>query len=119
MLADLKPGQTLDARQRMQRITMRVILSAVFGLHEGERCRRLEALLHTSLELRAGRLGSLLLFVPLLRMEDESQALLMACRDENGQGLSDAELHDELLTLLMAGHETTGSTGCASSFWPS
>jgi len=52
-------------------------------------------------------------------MEDESQALLMACRDENGQGLSDAELHDELLTLLMAGHETTGSTGCASSFWRS
>jgi len=39
VLADLKPVQTLDARQRMQRITMRVILSAVFGLHEGERCR--------------------------------------------------------------------------------
>lgn len=32
---------------------------------------------------------------------------LMAARDENGQGLSDRQLRDETLTLLLAGHETT------------
>lgn len=34
-------------------------------------------------------------------------SLLIAARDENGQGLSDEELRDHLITLLVAGHETT------------
>jgi cytochrome P450 family 135 len=33
--------------------------------------------------------------------------LLLAARDEQGQGLSDEELRDHLITLLIAGHETT------------
>lgn len=37
-------------------------------------------------------------------------SLMMAVRDEAGQALSDAELRDELLTLLFAGHETTATT---------
>lgn len=154
-LADLRPGERFDARERMQRITMGVILTAVFGLHEGARYRRLEALLHRSLELRSGRFGSLLLFFPLLRrnagpwspggrlqrIEQEIRALLlqevaerrqvlaggerradvlsllMACRDEQGQGLSDDELHDELITLLFAGHETTATALTWALYW--
>ena len=39
---------------------------------------------------------------------DDLLGLLMAARDEEtGAGLSDAELHDELMTFLNAGHETT------------
>ncbi|HWX45488.1 MAG TPA: cytochrome P450 [Solirubrobacteraceae bacterium] len=34
-------------------------------------------------------------------------ALLLAARDEQGEGLSDRELRDHLITLLVAGHETT------------
>ena len=49
VFADLVPGQEWDARTRLERITMRVILSAVFGLHEGERYRRLEMLLQRNL----------------------------------------------------------------------
>jgi cytochrome P450 family 135 len=41
---------------------------------------------------------------------DDILALLIAARDEQGQGLSDQELHDQLLTLLTAGHETSAST---------
>jgi cytochrome P450 family 135 len=41
---------------------------------------------------------------------DDILALLIAARDEQGQGLSDHELHDQLLTLLTAGHETSAST---------
>ncbi len=37
-------------------------------------------------------------------------AMLIASRDEDGQGLSDAELGDQLLTLLLAGHETTATS---------
>jgi predicted metalloprotease len=53
----------------MQRITMRVILSAVFGLHEGERYRRLEDLLQRNLALRTGRIGTVMLFLPPLRRD--------------------------------------------------
>jgi cytochrome P450 len=34
-------------------------------------------------------------------------SLLLAARDEDGQPMSDQELRDELLTLVLAGHETT------------
>ena len=40
---------------------------------------------------------------------DDVLALLLAVEDEDGEGLSDAELRDELVTLLMAGHETTAT----------
>jgi cytochrome P450 len=38
---------------------------------------------------------------------DDVLTLLLAARDEQGQGLSDEELRDHLITLLIAGHETT------------
>jgi cytochrome P450 len=45
---------------------------------------------------------------------DVFSALLLA-HDESGQPLSDEEVRDELLTLLLAGHETT-ATGLAWTF---
>src|SRR3712207_3960272 len=36
-------------------------------------------------------------------------SLLVSARDEDGDALSDAELIDELVTLLVAGHETTAT----------
>jgi cytochrome P450 len=37
-------------------------------------------------------------------------SLLLAVRDEDGAPLSDQELRDELLTLVLAGHETTANS---------
>jgi cytochrome P450 len=37
-------------------------------------------------------------------------SLLLAARDEHGAPMGDAELRDELMTLLVAGHETTASS---------
>lgn len=37
-------------------------------------------------------------------------SLLLQARDEDGEGLSDQELRDELVTLLLAGHETTATS---------
>jgi cytochrome P450 len=42
-------------------------------------------------------------------------SLLMQARDDQGEPLSDQELRDELITLLVAGHETT-ATGLAWAF---
>ncbi len=44
-------------------------------------------------------------------------SLMMAARYEDGQGLSDEELHDELMTLLVAGHETTASALTWAFYW--
>jgi cytochrome P450 family 110 len=44
-------------------------------------------------------------------------SLLLLAKDENGQGMSDAELHDELITLLFAGHETTASALTWLFYW--
>jgi cytochrome P450 len=50
----------------------------------------------------------------LAESDDVFSALLLA-EDEDGQRLSDREVRDELITLLLAGHETT-ATGLAWTF---
>lgn len=37
-------------------------------------------------------------------------SMLLAARDERGQRMTDDELRDEMLTMLVAGHETTATT---------
>ena len=127
----------------MQKISLRVILRAVFGLNEGTRYQQLERLLGTMLDRMSNPLSVSLLFFPILRQDlgplspwgsfvrerrqidqliyaeiterrthpDASRndilTLLMSAQDEAGEALTDAELRDELMTLLVAGHETT------------
>ena len=40
---------------------------------------------------------------------DDVVSMLIAARDETGVGMSDAELHDEIMTMVVAGYETTAS----------
>jgi cytochrome P450 len=47
---------------------------------------------------------------PDLAERDDILSMLLLARDEDGRGLSDAELRDELMTLLVAGHETTANS---------
>jgi cytochrome P450 len=49
---------------------------------------------------------------PDLEQHDDVFSALLLARDENGEQLTDREVRDELLTLLLAGHETT-ATGLA------
>jgi cytochrome P450 family 135 len=46
---------------------------------------------------------------PDLTEREDVLSLLLQARDEEGQPLSDGELRDELVTLLVAGHETTAA----------
>jgi cytochrome P450 family 110 len=146
-------GTPFTVRQSMQRISMRVILRAVFGLNEGTRYHQLERLLGTMLDLMSHPLSVSLLYLPVLRWDfgplspwgsfvrirqqidqliydeigerrshpDASRndilTLLMAARDEAGDALTDAELRDELMTLLLAGHETTATGLTWALYW--
>jgi unspecific monooxygenase len=44
-------------------------------------------------------------------------SLMMSARDENGEPMTDVELRDELMTLLVAGHETTASALTWALYW--
>ncbi len=75
------------------------------GRREFERSReRVDELLYAEIDSRRAGDG-------LSERDDVFSALLLA-EDETGQRLSAAEVRDELVTLLMAGHETT-ATGLA------
>jgi cytochrome P450 len=48
--------------------------------------------------------------VPDLAERDDVLSILLQARDEEGSPMTDVELRDELMTLLVAGHETTATT---------
>lgn len=48
---------------------------------------------------------------------DDILSLLLAARDEAGQPMTEQELRDELVTLLLAGHETTASALSWALYW--
>jgi len=52
---------------------------------------------------------------PRLASREDILSLLVGARFEDGSTMNDAELRDQLMTLLMAGHETT-ATGLAWAF---
>jgi cytochrome P450 len=52
---------------------------------------------------------------PDLEQRDDILSMLMVARFEDGEPMSDTELRDQLMTLLLAGHETT-ATALAWSF---
>ncbi|HTA15956.1 MAG TPA: cytochrome P450 [Solirubrobacteraceae bacterium] len=132
--------QAIALHPRLQRLTLEIVLRAVFGLEQGAQLDRLRELLTQVLEFAESPL-SLLPFAqrmlagrgPVGRLErlgeeadklifeviDERRregeggpdvlALLLSARHEDGSPMSPAELRDELVTALVAGHETTAS----------
>jgi len=47
--------------------------------------------------------------LPNLDERDDILSMLIEARFEDGEGMSDSELRDQLMTLLLAGHETTAT----------
>nr|ATN39896.1 MstB [Scytonema sp. PCC 10023] len=62
-------GQVFSVRSVMQEITLRVILQAVFGLHQGQRYEQLRQLLGSFLDAVSSTLKASLLFIPALRWD--------------------------------------------------
>jgi cytochrome P450 len=129
-------GGTVVLQPRLQALTLEIILRAVFGLDPGARLDALRDRLTTILEVSENP-ASLLPFLQrgrrwkaFERQRDEADALLfeliderrredgarddvlamlLEARHEDGSPMSPQELRDELMTLLVAGHETTAS----------
>jgi cytochrome P450 family 135 len=137
-MASWPRGEPLALAPRMQAITLDVVLRVIFGVEESARLDDLRIRLRSMLERIMGRLSLLAmvaagpdrierarLYRPALRPVedllyeqirerraapgDDVLSLLLAARGEDGAAMSDAELRDELITLLVAGHETTAT----------
>jgi cytochrome P450 family 110 len=63
---------------------------------------RVDAELHTLIAERRR--------APNLTERTDILSLMLGARDEQGQAMTDAELRDELVTMIAAGHETTATT---------
>jgi len=148
-----KPFQIRDP---MQEITLRTILTVVFGIDSKARYDRLRQLFVRLLETFNHPLGSSFIFFPSLQKDlgpftpwanfiriqkeiknliyteiaekrallteksaapEDILSLLILAKDENGEQMSDRELHDELITLLFAGHDTTASALSWLFYW--
>jgi cytochrome P450 len=48
---------------------------------------------------------------------DDVLSMIIMAKDETGQSMSNADLQDELMTLLFAGHETTASSLAWAFYW--
>jgi cytochrome P450 family 135 len=66
--------------------------------------RKMERIDRLMFEVIAARRGA-----PDLADRDDILSLLLQARHEDGEQMSDRELRDELMTLLVAGHETTAT----------
>ena len=62
-------GKSFNIHSAMQEISLRVILSAVFGLHEGQRFEQLRQLLISLLDSIGSPLRASLLFFPILQRD--------------------------------------------------
>jgi cytochrome P450 len=134
-------GDEFRAQERMRALTFEVICRAVFGVTDPAAVERLRVALSAVLDMglvfvlpqalrrdvgpwrtfqRRLRTADAMLYAEIARrrgVEDldvrtDVLSLLLRVRDEDGEPMSDLEVRDELMTMLLAGHETT-ATGLA------
>jgi cytochrome P450 len=138
-------GEPVALHPRLQRLTLEIILQAVFGLERGPQLDRLRDLLTEVLTFGESPLSVLPQLQRALRWTrtqrrfnqrvretdelifklieerraaaaagrppegDDVLAMLLGARHEDDSPMSQQELRDELMTALVAGHETTAS----------
>lgn len=132
-------GEEFPVAPRTSQITLEVILRTVIGASDPQRLAKLRAVMPELLNLSAWQTLAIanpalqrrrpwrgvkrhieeadrLLYAEIAdrradpRLAERTDALAMLVRaDDEGRSLSDAELRDQLMTLLVAGHDTTAT----------
>lgn len=140
-VASWRPGTPFRSLERMNALTLEVILQVVFGVTDERRLAELRPLVNRTVNVSPAvflgwgfpRLQTLgpwrrafenqvaldkVIYAEIAErrlatdLDDRTDVLsrLLLVRDEeDGSGLTDEELRDQLVTLLLAGHETTAT----------
>ncbi len=132
-------GRTIDGLEEMARLTLDIATTTMFGTSFEGDAGAVGRAVHEAADYIAYRLGSLVhlpLAWPLPRHRRLRRAvaeldaivyrliaerrkdptprsdilgMLLAARDEDGSGMHDQQVRDEVMTLFVAGHETTAN----------
>lgn len=125
-------GEPFSLASSMFRVTFEILVRATFGIDDLEWQRELRRLAHAVLRpwsgpglvedaqrARAELSGALRAEIARRRQEGGDRtsilALFVDSVDDRGERLDDKQIHDELMTLLMAAHETA-AVGLAWTF---
>jgi cytochrome P450 len=126
-------GQTRDVHADMMRLTLDIVAETLFGADVGDAAERIGRALDASLARFSGLQALVPMWVPnltnlrvkreLLRLDEvvygiirgraadddrgDLLSMLLAATTDEGGKMSERQLRDEAVTLLLAGHETT------------
>jgi len=137
MLDSWKDGESRDVHQEMMQLTLRVVAKVLFSVDVKNESKEVAAALNLLMKHSSGArmlLPPWVRYLPLpflirvrraVRQLDEVVyriirerrrsendngdllSMLMSARDEDGSRMTDRQLRDEVMTFLLAGHETT------------
>jgi cytochrome P450 len=135
--AEMRPGEVRDIHADMMRLTLDIVARAMFDSEVSDAAKEVRPAVETMMERfsdAALLIWPWLEHLPLPQNRrfteavrtldrivlglvrerrgkggggDDLLGMLLAAQDEAGAGLSDRELRDELMTIFLAGHETT------------
>lgn len=138
----LRDGESLDLADAMMRLTFEIVGKTLFDTEVDDDASEVAVALTTVMECMFRQLESLVPIPPAVptpsnlryrravrrldkvvyriirerRLSNEDRgdvlSMLLAARDEDGAPMSDKQVRDESMTLLMAGHETTANALC-------
>ena len=138
----LRDGESLDLADAMMRLTFEIVGKTLFDTEVDDDASEVAVALTTVMECMFRQLESLVPIPPIVpkpsnlryqravrrldkvvyriirerRLSNEDRgdvlSMLLAARDEDGAPMSDKQVRDESMTLLMAGHETTANALC-------
>ncbi len=136
MVAGWRSGAAIDIHHETMQLTLRIVIRSLFGMETGEtqaisRSMNLAANNNTGIRLlmppwlrtlplpgtrefrrAVDDLNRAVAHIIAQRREskqggDDLLSMLMAAQDEDGSGMSDKQIRDEVMTFFLAGHETT------------
>jgi cytochrome P450 len=136
LLQDWRPGQTRDIHTDMARLTMEIVAQTLLGASMVGQADRVGRAMQAVMEHFAGLAGLLpwldwlptpgnwryrracrdlnaIIYETIARRRadgptgDDLLSRLLSARDADGSQMSDRQLRDEMVTLFLAGHETT------------
>ena len=144
-LESWRDGQTIDVHEEMMRLTLEIVAKCLFGADVGAEAKDVGRAMKVALEdfssqrrliripktiptphnLRferaAHRLDAIVHTIIEERRKSEEDrgdllSMLVLAEDGSGKRMTDKQLRDEVMTLFLAGHETTANT-LAWTFW--
>ena len=140
-----RDGETIDVHEEMMRLTLEIVAKCLFdadvGAEAGDVGRAMKVALENfssqrrliripksiptprnfRFEMAARRLDRIVhTIIEERRKSGEDRgdllSMLMLAQDESGERMTDEQLRDEVMTLLLAGHETTANA-LSWAFW--